>query len=449
MANVKERKKSVALSFSLQKKGKYVLLAKDSMNCDCQGGRLKTGLGGNRLFKNDNSTQTCPVDNVVLLVARKDLDNATKTYSERFCAIDAQGNLYVQDEVDGGFTLVGGGFSHAHITQFAGEDNQFKLAVITDTRCIYFKQDGNFDTVLLDHACEAGCFYEHRMFLGEKPATLLCSAPEDVLDFTESIHDGGLIRFPNVGGELVAIKGFHKRLYLFFEHGIMRINASGAVKNFTADALTYSGGKIYGKTVCVGTYGLYFLAADGVYRLDGEKCRRLLSDFVLPPTEESGLESSVAYSGRIVIRYLTGYGYRTLVFYEDEESGYYLDGMPIFTGEDGGRCLFTDENNVICQLAEDGENGLDGTFSSMDTLLGRAGRKRLVGLHFEGKGSFELTVKTKTRTLTRRVVFQDGQADVRLSERSETFSFAFALDYGTEIASMAATYTYLTGGEGV
>ncbi len=441
------KKKRIPLTFSLQEGGKRVLLAENSANCDCRSGKLKSGMGASVFVDSNGSTHTCPVDNVVKLAIKKDYHEGDKRYIERFAALAADGKFYLQDASAGEYFVVSTGAQDAGIVQFAGSDSRYKLALIKKNSCVYFKDDDTFDIAPLEGTCRFGCFYNHRFFVGMLPSALACSAPENELDFTESIHDGGLIRFPNAGGTMVAMKPYSGYLYLFFERGITRVNVSGAVKNFTADTLSYTGGTILGKTVCAGSSGIYFMAEDGAYRFDGKKATRLLPDFVLVPSEKTGNERAVAFAGRIFLRYRTKQGDRTLVVYEDGESGYYLDQMPVFYGEDGGRCLFMDENNVVYCLSETGERGVDGIFADAWTDLGLSGRKTLTDLCFTGKGSFTLTVKTSGRSFTRTVTFQKGVANVKLSERGELFSFTISLPYGAEIDSMTATVAILQGGE--
>lgn len=438
--NSREQKKSIDFSFSLQEKGKHLLFAKESVNCDCRFGRLRSGMGAAPLLKSDGSTHTCPQGNIIHIVIRRDLNGTTKTYTERVGALTDAGEFYMQRAVDGTFFRVATNIYASDIVQFAGDDSRYKLALIGESMCGYIKQDDSLEFVMMDGMSGIGCFFAHRMFLGVKPSTLVCSTPENETNFTQSIHDGGLIRFPNAGGALVAMKVYEEALYLFFEYGILRVDAKGAVKNFTTERLPYAGGKIYGKTVCVGQRGIYFLASDGAYYFDGKWTKRVLSDFVLCPKEETFSESGAAFAGRVFLRYLTETGYQTLVFYEDEESGYYMDTLPIFNRDEGGRCLFTTEDCKIYQFAEQGEKGADGTFSSEKTDLGTGKRKTLTDLYFTGHGEFTLTVKTGGRKLTRKMTFQNGKAEVRLSESGERFSFDFALPYGSEIRSMSAAY---------
>ena len=435
-----KRRKHATFSFSLQERGKNVLLAKESVNCDCRLGSLKSGMGATPLRKSDGSTHTCPEGNVTHIVIRKDLDDETKTYTERIGALTDEGAFFLQSALDGEFTQITVNVFAPGIVQFAGTDSRYKLAVIGETMCAFLREDDSFDLAMMDGMSRIGCFFAHRMFIGVKPSTLTCSAPENVQSFNPSINDGGLIRFPNAGGMMVAMQVYEERLYLFFEYGILRVDAKGAVKDFKAEQLPYTGGKIYGKSVCAGVRGIYFLASDGAYHFDGKWTKRVLDGFVLCPKGETLLESGAAFAGRVFLRYETDEGYKTLVFYEGEESGYYTDFFPIFNKDDGGKCLFTEPDRKIYEFSERGEKGADGSFSSEETDLGTGVRKTLTNLYFTGRGSFTLTVKTGGRKLVRELTFQEGRAEVRLSESGERFSFDFALPYGSEVSSMSAAY---------
>lgn len=440
----KEQKKSVTLSFSLQERGKNVLSAKDSVNCDCHLGGLTSGIGATPLLKSDGSTHTCPEGNITHIIIRKDLDDKTQTYTERIGALTDEGTFYLQSALDGEFTPITMNNFAPGLVQFAEADSRYKLAIIGETTCAFLLEDDSFNLTMMDGMCRIGCFFAHRMFLGVKPSTLVCSSPDNVQSFTPSIHDGGLIRFPNVGGTLVAMQVYEESLYLFFEYGILRMDVKGTVKEFKTEQLPYTGGKIYGKSVCAGQRGIYFLASDGAYYLDGKWSKRVLNGFVRCPKEETMLESGVTFAGRVFLRYMTEEGYKTLVFYEGEESGYYTDFLPTFNKDDGGKCLFTEPDRKIYEFSERGEKGADGSFSSEETDLGTGGRKTLTNLYFTGRGSFTLTVKTGGRKFVREVTLQDGRAEVRLSESGERFSFDFALPYGSEISSMSAAYTPLS-----
>ncbi len=442
--NLKERQRKVAFDFSLHQGKKNTLLAKDSVNCDCRYGTLKSGIGGAPLLKNDNSAHTCPLDNVTRLVLRKTYNAIEKTYVERFGALTEEGKFYTQETNGGAFVNIVSGAQNAGLLQYAKESSRYNLAIIGEGLCSLYRDDDNFDLLPFDGLGKFGCFFAHRLFLGMMPSTVICSAPGNDLDFTESLHDGGLLRFPHVGGQIVAMKVFKERLYVFFEYGILKVNAAGAVKDFSAEILPYTGGKINGKTVCVGARGVYFMAADGAYRFDGESANPILANFVLRQNGETELDRGAAFSGRIFLQYQTKIGRRTLVVYEDNISGYYMDALPILSAEEGGMCLFTDVDHTIYQLSDGGDKGYGCAFSSEDTDFGIGARKTLTNLYFSGKGSFTLTVKTGGKTSSREVVFQDGAADVKLSERGERFAFSFELPYGSEISGMTATYTTIS-----
>ena len=435
----REKRKNVAFAFEKKSGvGKRVLLAQNRVNCDCYGGKLQANLGYAQMSKADGGAQVCNLDGVEKIVEIKVYDSAKKTYEERFGVLTGAGEFYEQESKDGAFFRSASGLRDADVFRFAGEDFRYTLAFIGEDSCLYRRDNGTFDVAVFQKTAKAGCYLRHRVFVGVKPSELACSAPEREMNFTESVHEGGLLRFPSVGGEIVGLKSFQNSLYLFFEHGIMKVNAVGAIKDFTVEELVYAGGKIYGKSLCVGKNGIYFMASDGAYCFDGKNAERLFEGMVELPKEETSKERSAAFFGRILMRYYTQTGYKTLVVYEDGKECYYVDGLPIFTAEEGGRCLFTDKNGVICQLCEGGENCFDGSFLGAQTDFGVAGRKTLTKLHFVGKGSFVLRVKTSGRNFAREVVFQDGVAEVRISEPGETFTFDFLLSGGTVIDGMRA-----------
>ena len=440
--NIKERTKKLALSFSLRGTDEQdVLVSRESFGCDCRGGILKTAPGGARVLGEDGNPVTMPVG-VQLVRLYKVYDSTLKTYRERYCALTESGDFYAQEE-SGEFWLAGTGYQGAAIERFAGANDRYKLAVIGERSCVVYKDDGSFDMAALEGTRKIGCFFNHRLFVGMKPSKIVCSAPEEEVNFTESITDGGMLAFPCVGGQIVAIKGYQGRLYLFFEYGILQLTTAGSVKDFSVKTIEYAGGKIFSKTVCVGARGVYFLASDGAYRFDGDRAERLLAGFVIAPSEETFLEGCGVYGGRVFMRYLTKSGYKTLAFYEDGKDGFYMEQLPALSGEEGGRCLFTDETGALYGLSQGGSFGFDGDFLGAETDFGVVGRKTLKKLSFTGKGRFTLTVKTGGRSFEREVVFQDGRAEILLSERGERFAFDFHLNYGTVISNMAAEFTSL------
>ena len=440
---IKERGRKAEFFFSLRKTDKRdFLVSSHSFGCDCRNGKLKTAPGGVKVL-GENGTPVVCEEKTSLIRLYKTYDSSAKGYAERYCFLTEDGEFYVQ-ESDGAFSLMSTGYPFAAIERFAGENFRYRLAIIGDNACIIYKDDGTFDAAMLEGTAKTGCFFNHRLFVGMKPSKLVCSAPENEVDFTESITDGGMLRFPWAGGQIVAIKGYADKLYLFFEYGILHLSTAGSVKDFSVERLEYTGGKIFGKSVCVGSRGIYFLASDGAYCFDGERAEALLPGFVITPKEETFLESGAVYNGQIFLRYLTENGYKTLVIYEDGKDGFYMEPLSALSGEEGGRCLFTDETGALCRVSEEGSFGFDGYFLGEETDFGVMGRKTLKKLSFKGKGSFSLTVKTGGRSFAREVVFQEGKAEVLLSERGEKFTFDFHLNYGAEIARMTAEFKALS-----
>lgn len=336
-SGIHERVKNVALIFSLQGGGKYALTPKETLNCDCREGKLATPFEGVKLLNFDGTQVVCDAPGIVRIGSGKVYNGEDKTYAERFFVLTEAGDFYLQKSGDTAFAQIASGLEGAGIERFADESFRYKIVLIGENSCLFVKDDEDFDVAMLDSTAKTGCFFKHRMFVGMRPSKLVCSAPGDELDFTESISDGGMIRFPCVGGSIVAIKAFEDALYLFFEYGILRVSVGGQPKDFTAEKLEYAGGKIFGRTVCLGNRGVYFMAADGAYRFDGENVERLLPEFVLAPKAETLLESGAAFTGRILLGYQTEKGYRTLVVYEDGKDGFYMDDLPALSGDEGGQ----------------------------------------------------------------------------------------------------------------
>ena len=435
----KEKTRNVRLSFALQGVGrKGVLVAKKGVNCDCRGGKLRKAPAGTPCLKSDRSPRVCTISNVAKICLIKEYSNADGTYVERFSVLDQNGRFYVQRQDTQSFTLLLGGLPGADVVRTVDRNNWVKTVFINGETCLILEANYTGKAVKLANNCKTGAFFKHRLFVGVKPSALACSAPGDELSFTESVYDGGLLRFPCVGGEIVAIKPFEDKLYVFFEYGILKLTVGGAIKDFEAQEIEYVGGKIYGRTVRATNKALFFMAEDGLYRLDGRSVKRLFSDFVQLPKEETLLESGVGYGDKVLIRYLTDEGYKTLAVYEDGEDCFYMDGLNALSCEEGGRCLFIDENKRICQLSEDGVFGSVGRFIGAETDFGLSGRKTLTKLSFEGKGNVSVTIENGGRTFVRSLIFEDGKAEVKLSERGDKFVFHFTLSSGSEISSAVA-----------
>ncbi|MBQ7323970.1 MAG: hypothetical protein IJW96_05340 [Clostridia bacterium] len=434
----RERTYFRTMHFSLQEGGRYVLKPKMALNCDCHGGGLRTAPKWNVLQKSNGTPIESLPQNVQRLGVIKMYNAQTGTYTERFCALDKAGAFYTQESIDAGFDKIGLGFNNAGMVRFAGTDSRYCLALILKNSCIFWKENDTYDMVAITDLTYFGCFFKHRMFVGKNPSKIAFSDAENVLDFTQSIEDGSEISFPNVGGKIVAICPFEEYLYLFFEHGILRLDVGGEAKEFVAKELAYEGGRIFGNLVQKGEQGIYFMATDGVYCLRGNDVTKCLADFVERPLEENTTAHAASFHGKILFCYWTETGCKTLAVYEDGKDGFYMDALPVLTAEEGGRCLFTDENRHICQLDEGGAYGTQGDFFNAETDWDITGRKRLSKLRFEGVGNFVVTIRTSGRVCVRRVSLDGGWAELNLSESGEIFSFDFQLEPGTRIDSMKA-----------
>lgn len=63
--------------------------------------------------------------------------------------------------------------------------------------------------------------------------------------WTDSADEGGHVEFPSEEGEIVGLEAMNEAVYVFRERGIVRLDARGAAREFSAQAVPYGGGKIF------------------------------------------------------------------------------------------------------------------------------------------------------------------------------------------------------------
>lgn len=436
--SVKERAWTATLNFAVQGKKRGALTAVDAVNCDCKDGVLRASKRWRRLKKGNGAEDVCDVSNPRAIGYARALNTETQAYDTRMWILAENGDFYYRKDENSGFTLTLRGLEGADVFSMVAGDEPL-LCLLADGRCALMKGDGTVFETRLKHSCAGGAFFKHRLFVGVAPSDIVYSFPEMPSDFTEREHGGGRFRLSDGNGKIVAMKGFGEKLYLFFESALMVLDGAGAAQDFKVRPIPYAGGKIFGRSVVVGNKAMYFLATDGVYRFNGKQCERLFFDRVKPPARETGLTAAAAAQGKVFIRYQTQENEAvTLLFYEDGDDCFYMDEMTAMSSEMGGMVVFIDENKYFCCLDENGDLGAKGHFVGAETDFGIAGRKTVTKLRFFGEGEFTFTMKNGGRVLKRTVVFENGQAEVRMSERGESFVFDFALEKGAKIEKIVA-----------
>jgi hypothetical protein len=238
------------------------------------------------------------------------------------------------------------------------------------------------------------------------------------------------------------MKVFRDKLYLFFESGIIMMENCGSPTDFKTKRITYAGGKILRRTVCVGNSAIFFMSMNGLFRFDGVKLEKLLENFVKLPYEETRRECSAAVGGKVYMRYApTQDEYITLVAYEDGKDAFCLEDLEGLSASDDGRLYFKEKNRMVGLMGEHGALTTAATFNSEKTNLGILGRKNLRKLIFRGEGYAYLTVICGNWSVAYGVDMSNGCAEIPMSFCGEWFQFNILLPGGTKMEEMTAVVT--------
>ena len=439
----KERKYQKTFGFALGKGDTdKMLVSKSSLNCDCRGGKLKTGIGFSPYLRN-NAAISYKNENVREIYPVKVLSSDGTSYTEILLVMDESGYLSYYDTSTSTFKMKTICGENSHFFGIIGTDKKMTVALATWGRMDLLSESlVNKSTGL--KGTGAACFFKHRLFCGVRPNLLYYSAPNDFSNFNESIDDGGWVNLGENYGESVAMCVFKDMLYVFFEYAIVRIRAVGSARDFAPQRLPYSGEKIFGRTVGVCGNAIFFLAKDGVYRFDGNVAERLETGIRISETYARKKFGCAAYNGKMCIRYYDEQDVgRTIVIYEDGKSWYFKEEIKGLS-QAGARAMGMD-GFLIKYLDDEGALPIDKSyyFYDCETDFGLSGTKTLTKLRFNGKGMFELTLRNGLKTFKKILKLTNGVVEVDFLERGEVFGIDIRLYQGARLDSITAEYRAL------
>lgn len=110
----------------------------------------------------------------------------------------------------------------------------------------------------------------------DEPTKVFFSDDLDPTNWTVGSTEGGFIELLDERGDMTKVVSFGGFLYVFREHGISRIAASGAQSGFSAVNLFVSADRIYPESIVKCGSVIMFLASDGLYAFDGYDCKKVL-----------------------------------------------------------------------------------------------------------------------------------------------------------------------------
>lgn len=126
-------------------------------------------------------------------------------------------------------------------------------------------------------AVNSMCIHGERLFATETENTcsLWFSDDFDPLNWRVSLEEAGFIDLRDGCGSLLKVLSFGGYVYVFANYGITRISAYGDQRDFSAEKVAVSSGKIYRDSIVVCGDRVLYLAEDGFYSFNGSSCSKI------------------------------------------------------------------------------------------------------------------------------------------------------------------------------
>lgn len=145
---------------------------------------------------------------------------------------------------------------------------------------LYFLRDYVMTRLSFSEIFTSMCVHNDRvyatLFLDEYK---LCFSDDfDPSNWNVSLGEGGYISFGTEMGKIIALRSFGGMLYVFFEHGIVRLTAYNDQTEFRVNKLYLSVGTICKDTIADCGDRLMFRSSEGVFVFDGVSVTKVLSE---------------------------------------------------------------------------------------------------------------------------------------------------------------------------
>lgn len=126
-------------------------------------------------------------------------------------------------------------------------------------------------------AVNSMCIHGERLFAteSENTSSLWFSDDFDPLNWRVSLDEAGFIDLREGCGSLLKVLSFGGYVYVFANYGITRISAYGDQRDFSAEKVAVSSGKIYRDSIVVCGDRVVYLAEDGFYSFNGTSCSKI------------------------------------------------------------------------------------------------------------------------------------------------------------------------------
>lgn len=436
--------------FSLFEAKKGKLRGVESRNCDCDGGTLAANIGF-IAYTLPSGKQVTADDTFLRMLYPVRTVDAAGELSETLVSMQgagAESTAYRWAERHSAWSAVGTfGKTTIGLTVMNGQNSLVSYLFSTGKCMISTKAGFFFTTKFGDTVQAAACFCKDRLFVATSEYELSYSDPTDVEKIVEGRFDGGKLYKTPFGEKIVALQNTDDCVYIFYERSVERLDVTGSPDEFTFSKVAYTGGKIFPSSVIRVGEWLVFLAADGVYRLQGSKAERFCEGLGLRPSPARVEVGCGRFLGHALLRFAGKDGLAYSVAVDPERgTGYYLDYLNGLT--DCGHRSLCAVGGKVQRIDPSGTlpSGFSYYFRSERLDFGERERKTLKKLTFEGEGSFTLRVRGDGRERTYALKMQEGIATCLPLLRGEGFAFTFELEKGCVLRKMRASLVCAQGG---
>lgn len=443
--------KSITRRFVFEKFGLYqadkgALCAVESINCRCTDGVLRTGIGGKPFVSAQGVTVTDSVlSNPYRMVSLQIYGTDNLTTEEINFVISDTGYVLKYNYEKKKFESKFFSGRRAKILYLYSKDNKSFYLTAGGARITKVNTALTESDPIFTNSYPLLCQVHNRIFICIGVNELMYSDPSTPWTFTSSIDNGGKILLRSGFEKPVDLIGTEDSVYVFYKRKILRVKVCGNASEFEVDEIAYSGEEVVNYSACVLNGKVYFLATDGVHRIDKKNTVKLCEHIPLSPASETAECIWATFDGKCVWEFFDTEGtQKAFVFDGKSESGYYM--TPVKALGPGKKTALFWANKMTYQLCEDGDlpDGAEYLFKTDALNFGLRGLKCLKSVEFEGVGSFTLGVDSGNGYREYTLTFETGLAKAKIGERAENFAFTLKLHKGASIRKMTAEVVSLT-----
>ena len=152
--------------------------------------------------------------------------------------------------------------------------------LVSTANGLYFLHETTITRLSFSQIFSTMCVHNDRVFAVLKldEYKLYFSDDFDPKNWQISLQEGGYFAFDTEMGKVVKVISHGGYVFLFFEHGIMRLTAYNQQTEFRLQKLYLSPGTIYPGTVAVCGDKMIFASSDGVFSFDGVQIKKVMSE---------------------------------------------------------------------------------------------------------------------------------------------------------------------------